>query len=87
MFYDRFLQSKPYFQFVITISHFKSWLQCFSMQAVLNKCFVLNPEKIVADLSYYFREKANMTLFNSEKNDVTKTKATKLGYSNNQFNC
>jgi len=33
-------------------------MQCFSMQVVLNKWFVINLEKKVgADLSYRFREK------------------------------
>jgi len=38
-------------------NHFKGRVQCFSMQVVMDKCFLLNPEnKFVADPSY-FREK------------------------------
>jgi len=44
---------------------FKGRVQCFSMQFVINLCFLLNPEKkIGADPSCRFREKRN---FNSEK--------------------
>jgi len=33
----------------------KGRVQCFSMQIVLNKCFVLNPKKIGADPSCRLR--------------------------------
>jgi len=34
---------------------FKGWVYCFSMQVVMNKCFLLNPEKnFDADPSYRF---------------------------------
>jgi len=37
---------------------FKGRVYCFSMQVVMNKCFLLNPEKkIGADSSCRFREK------------------------------
>jgi len=46
--------------------YFKSRVHCFSMQVVMNKCF-LNPEKkFVADPTCRFREKRKRT-FNSEK--------------------
>jgi len=38
--------------------YFKGRVHCFSMQAVMNKCFLLNPEKeFGADLNCRFREK------------------------------
>jgi len=41
---------------------------CFSMQVVMNKCFLLNPEKkIGTDPSCCFREKHKTANFNSEK--------------------
>jgi len=50
------------------------------MQIVLNKCFVLNPEKkIGVDPSYRFREIAKTTNFNSEK---MTSPSRRLGYSN-----
>jgi len=51
---------------------------CFSMQVVINKCFLLNPEKTFgADPYCRFREKRkNAPLF--LKNDVTETKARLL---------
>jgi len=59
----------------------KGRLQCFSMQVVMNKCFLLNPEKKVgADPSCRFREKTLIP-----RNDVTETKTRRLGYSNYQF--
>jgi len=53
-------------------SYFKGRVQCFSMQVVMNKCFLLNPEKDLAliRLSFYF------TLI--PKNDVIDPKARKL---------
>jgi len=34
--------------FLIQIAWFKSWVLCFSMQVVINKCFLQNPEKKLA---------------------------------------
>jgi len=45
---------------------FKGRVQCFSMQVVINKCFLLNPEKNGADLSCRFRL-VKHAHFNSEK--------------------
>jgi len=45
--------------------HLKGQVQCFSMQVVMNKCFLLNPEKNGADPSC--REKCKYTHFHSEK--------------------
>jgi len=43
-------------------------IQCFSMQVVMNKCFLQNPEKIFgADPSCCFQENTNNEHFNSEK--------------------
>jgi len=36
---------------VSTHSNLKGRMQCFSMQVVMNKCFLLNPKKIGADPS------------------------------------
>jgi len=51
------------------------------MQVVINKGFLLNPEKNLAQirLVVLFSRKT-LTLF--PKNDVTEPKASKLGYSN-----
>jgi len=39
----------------------KGLVHCFSMQVVINKCFLLNPEKkIGADLSCRFREERTL---------------------------
>jgi len=47
---------------------FKGQVQCFSMQVVVNKCFLLNPEKkLGADPSWRFREKRKNCTANSEK--------------------
>jgi len=47
-----------------SIKSFKGRVQCFSMQVVINKCFLPNPEKkIGTDPSCCFREKRT---FNSE---------------------
>jgi len=42
--------------------------QYFSMQVVMNKCFLLNPEKNLAQIGLVvFEKNANNTHFNSEK--------------------
>jgi len=47
------------------VTKLKAECTAFSIQVVMNKCFLLNPEKkIGADPSYRFREKRT---FNSEK--------------------
>jgi len=58
--------------------------QVFSIQVVLNKCFVLYLEKNDADPSYRFQENAKITHFNSEK--IT-SPSRRLGYYDNQLNC
>jgi len=61
---------------------FKGRVHCYSMQFVMNKCFLLNPEKNLAQIRLVIFEK-NAPLF--PKNDVTEPKAS---YSNNQLkNC
>jgi len=55
------------------------------MQVVMNKCFLLNPEKhFDADSFSRFREKRKNAPLIS-KNDITEPKARRLGYSNNQL--
>jgi len=63
------------------INKLKGWVQCFSMQVVMNKCFLLNPEKNMVQISLVVFEK-NASLI--PKNDITKPKTRRLGYSNNQ---
>jgi len=47
---------------------FKNRVQYFSMQVVMNKCFLLNPEKNLAQIRLVvFREKRKNEYFNSEK--------------------
>jgi len=51
------------------------------MQVVMNKCFLLNPEKkFDTDPSCRFREKRKNTPL-IPKNDVTERTARRLGYS------
>jgi len=38
-------------------SLFKGWVQCFSMQVVMNKCFLLNPGKKLAQIRLVVFEK------------------------------
>jgi len=45
----------------------KGRVHCFTMQVVISKCFLLNPEKFGADPSCCFREKSKISHFNSEK--------------------
>jgi len=46
----------------------KGRVHCFSMQVIMNKCFLLNPEKqIGANLSCRFREKYKNAKFHSKK--------------------
>jgi len=55
------------------------------MQVVMNKCFLLNPEKTFgADSSCRFREKCKKhTLFFGKMTSPSR----RLGYFNNQSNC
>jgi len=56
---------------------FKGRVHCFSMQVVMNKCFLLNPEKrTLAQIRLVVFEKKNSPLI--PKNDVTEPKARKL---------
>jgi len=49
-------------------SNLKDRVHCFSMQVVMNECFLLNPEKkFGADPFCRFREKRKKRTFNSEK--------------------
>jgi len=52
------------------------------MQAVMNKCLLLNLKKKLAQIRLVVFEK-NTPLI--PKNDVTEPKAGRLGYSNNQL--
>jgi len=55
----------------------KGRVHCFSMQVVMNKCFLLNPEKkFGADFTVFREKRKNTTLI--PKNDVTEPKAKLL---------
>jgi len=60
----------------------KGQVHCFSMQIVMNKCFLLNPEKNLAQIRLVVFEKYAPLI---SKNDVTEPKARRLGYSNYQL--
>jgi len=46
----------------------KGRVHCFSMQVVLNKCFLLNPEKKLEQIPLVvFEKSAKKLTFNSEK--------------------
>jgi len=60
-------------------------VHCFSMQVVINKCFLLNPEKKkkkMAQIRLVIFEK-NAPLI--PKNNIIEPKARRLGYSNYQL--
>jgi len=49
-------------------TYLKGWVHYFSMQIVMNKCFLLNPKKnLGANPSCRFREERKKRTFNSEK--------------------
>jgi len=58
----------------ITKIDIKGLVQCFSMQVVMNKSFLLNPKKNLAQICLVVFENAKNALFNS-KNDITEPKA------------
>jgi len=61
---------------------FKDRMHCFSIQVVINKCFLLNPEKkFGADTSGRLREKRKNAPLNPRK---MASPSRRLGYSNNQ---
>jgi len=46
----------------------KGWVQCFSMQVVMNKCFLLNPERFLAQIRVVVLDKnAKIAHFSFEK--------------------
>jgi len=52
----------------IVMYSFKGRVHCFSMQFVMNKCFLLNPEKKLAQIHLVvFDKNAKNAHFNSEK--------------------
>jgi len=57
------------------------------MQIVVNKCFLLNPKKDLAQVRLVVFEKnaktANSDALQFRKSDITKPKNRKFGYSNN----
>jgi len=57
----------------VTHCKHKSWVQYFLMQVVMNKCFLLNPAKNLAQ----FEKNAKMTQICSEK--IT-SQSRRLGY-------
>jgi len=54
---------------------FQGWVQCFSMQVEMKKCFLIPEIKFGADRSCRFREKTKQTYTLIPKNDVTEPKA------------
>jgi len=61
------------------VDTFKGRVHCFSMQVVMNKCFVQNPQKILALIRFYVVfEKNAKTHTLIPKNDVTEPKAMLL---------
>jgi len=56
----------------------KGWLQWFSMQVVMNKCFLLNPDKNLVHIRLVVFEKNAKTHTIISKNDVNKQKARLL---------
>jgi len=50
---------RPFAPLLCSGYYVKDRFYCFSMQVIMNKCFLLNAEKIVADPSCCFREKRN----------------------------
>jgi len=55
------------------------------MQVVINKYFLLNLEKNLAQIRLVVFEKNEKNAPLNPKNDVTEPKAWRLGYSNNQL--
>jgi len=45
----------------------KGRVHCFSMQVVMNKCFLLNPEKNLTQIRLVVYEKTQKRTFKSEK--------------------
>jgi len=63
-----------HFNFDVLYNWLKGWVHCFSMQVVINKCFLLNPEK-KAQIRLVIFEKNALLI---PKNDVTDPKARLL---------
>jgi len=65
----------------------KDRVHCFSMQVVMNKCFLLNPKKNFPQirLVVFVFEKNAKNAPVIQKNDVTVSKSRRLAYSNNQL--
>jgi len=78
-------------QCISFIEAYKGPLQCFSMEVVVNKWFLLNREKkFGADSSCRLREKRKNCSTPLHSNSKTMTSPSRrLGYSNsnNQLNC
>jgi len=62
----------------ILLYKFKGRVHYFSMQVVINKCFLLNPEKKLAQIRFvgFWEKRKNASLI--PKNDVTEPKARLL---------
>jgi len=63
---------------IIVGTLFKGRVHCFSMQAVMNKCFLLNLEKKLAQIRLVVFEKHVKNAPLIPKNDVTEPKARLL---------
>jgi len=58
------------------------------MQVVMNKCFLLNPEKNLVQIHLVvFEKNAKNAHTLIPKSDATEPKVRRLGYSNNQLDC
>jgi len=57
---------------------FRGRMHCFSMQVVMNKCFLLNPEKNLAQIRLVVFEKTQKMHTLIPKNDITEPKARLL---------
>jgi len=60
-------------------------MHCFSMQVIMNKCFLLNPKKSLAQIRLIVFEKNEKDAPLIPKHDVTEPNITRLDYSNNQL--
>jgi len=79
-FFLNFLFSNINFKYFSVIAQvwIKGRVHCFSMQVVMNKCFLLNPEKNLAQIRLVVFENNAKTHTLIPKNDVTEPKARLL---------
>jgi len=76
-----------YYQFVLktpqrrAVSKFKGRVHCFSMQVVMNRCFLLNPEKKLTQIRVIFEKNTKNALLIPKMTSPIR----RLGYCNNQL--